>query len=74
MSLISCLIRLASQVSLLRESSHTMVLYARGSCTAGNRPPVLTVWLFYVFAMSYDLLTLGISTYFLLSFGSNAGK
>ena len=44
------------------------------SCTAVNKPPVLTVWLFYVLAMTYDLLTLGISTIYLVNFGSNAGK
>ena len=44
------------------------------SCTAGNKPPVLTTWLFYVFSMSYDIITLGISTMYLLGFASNAGK
>ncbi|KAI0702035.1 hypothetical protein C8T65DRAFT_265617 [Cerioporus squamosus] len=45
-----------------------------GNCTAGNRPPVLTVWLFYVFAMVYDVIALGISTVFLIGFGPNNGK
>ena len=44
------------------------------SCTAGNKPPILTVWLYYVSAMFYDLLTLGISTYYLIGFGPNFGK
>ncbi|RPD78886.1 hypothetical protein L226DRAFT_455473 [Lentinus tigrinus ALCF2SS1-7] len=44
------------------------------SCTAGNKPPVLTVWLFYVFAMVYDVIALGISTVYLIGFGPNNGK
>ncbi|RPD65712.1 hypothetical protein L227DRAFT_607179 [Lentinus tigrinus ALCF2SS1-6] len=46
----------------------------RGNCTAGNKPPVLTVWLFYVFAMVYDVIALGISTVYLIGFGPNNGK
>ncbi|TBU61098.1 hypothetical protein BD310DRAFT_813760 [Dichomitus squalens] len=46
----------------------------RHNCTAGNKPPKLTVWLFYVFAMIYDLLVLGISTFYLIGFGPNFGK
>ncbi|TFK87494.1 hypothetical protein K466DRAFT_107208 [Polyporus arcularius HHB13444] len=45
-----------------------------GNCTAGNRPPILTVWLFYVFAMVYDVIALGIATVFLIGFGPNNGK
>ncbi|KAI9065590.1 hypothetical protein FKP32DRAFT_1602249 [Trametes sanguinea] len=44
------------------------------SCTAGNRPPVLTVWLYYLLSMAYDILTLGISTVYLISFNPKSGK
>ena len=50
------------------------LILLRSSCTAGNKPPILTVWLYYVSAMFYDLLTLGISTYYLIGFGPNFGK
>ncbi|OSD08740.1 hypothetical protein PYCCODRAFT_1473299 [Trametes coccinea BRFM310] len=44
------------------------------NCTAGNRPPVLTVWLYYLLSMAYDILTLGISTVYLISFNPKSGK
>ncbi|KAH9849598.1 hypothetical protein C2E23DRAFT_888087 [Lenzites betulinus] len=44
------------------------------NCTAGNKPPVLTVWLYYLLSMSYDILTLGISSMYLISFSPNSGK
>ncbi|KAI0336754.1 hypothetical protein GY45DRAFT_1377252 [Cubamyces sp. BRFM 1775] len=44
------------------------------NCTAGNTPPVLTVWLYYLLSMAYDVLTLGISTVYLVSFNPNSGK
>ncbi|KAL7284055.1 LOW QUALITY PROTEIN: hypothetical protein ACG7TL_001332 [Trametes sanguinea] len=40
----------------------------------GNRPPVLTVWLYYLLSMAYDILTLGISTVYLISFNPKSGK
>ncbi|KAH9929919.1 uncharacterized protein BXZ73DRAFT_16075, partial [Epithele typhae] len=43
-------------------------------CTAGNAPPVLTAWLYYMFAMTYDVVTLVISTAYLINLGSNSGK
>ncbi|PIL27677.1 hypothetical protein GSI_10829 [Ganoderma sinense ZZ0214-1] len=45
-----------------------------GNCTAGDTPPHLTVWLFYVLAIVYDLLTLCISTLYLLDISPNSGK
>ncbi|KAI0646516.1 hypothetical protein C8Q79DRAFT_1010129 [Trametes meyenii] len=44
------------------------------NCTAGNRPPVLTVWLYYLLSMTYDILTLGISSAYLISFNPKSGK
>ncbi|KAJ8469191.1 hypothetical protein ONZ51_g9150 [Trametes cubensis] len=44
------------------------------NCTAGNTPPVLTVWLYYLLSMAFDILTLGISTIYLVSFSPNSGK
>ncbi|CDO75741.1 hypothetical protein BN946_scf184921.g17 [Trametes cinnabarina] len=46
----------------------------RNNCTAGNTPPVLTVWLYYLLSMAYDILTLGISTAYLISFNPKSGK
>ncbi|KAI0790437.1 hypothetical protein C8Q75DRAFT_806361 [Abortiporus biennis] len=37
-----------------------------GNCTAANESGRLFVWLYYVLAMAYDIITLGISTYFLM--------
>ncbi|OJT03478.1 hypothetical protein TRAPUB_5897 [Trametes pubescens] len=44
------------------------------NCTAGNKPPVLTVWLYYLLSIVYDILTLGISSMYLISFSPNSGK
>jgi len=38
-----------------------------GNCTAGNNASHLSVWLFYVLSMLYDLVTLSISTVFLFN-------
>ncbi|KAI0777237.1 hypothetical protein BD413DRAFT_609635 [Trametes elegans] len=46
----------------------------RNNCTAGNKPPVLTVWLYYLLAMAFDILTLSISSVYLISFNPNSGK
>ncbi|KAL1943804.1 hypothetical protein VTO73DRAFT_3622 [Trametes versicolor] len=46
----------------------------RNNCTAGNKPPVLTVWLYYLLSIVYDILTLGISSMYLISFSPNSGK
>ena len=35
---------------------------------------MLTVWLFYVFAMIYDVFTLTVSSIYLIGFGPNNGK
>ncbi|KAH8101925.1 hypothetical protein BXZ70DRAFT_932488 [Cristinia sonorae] len=42
------------------------------NCTPGNTR--LSVWLFYVLAMSYDLYTLAISSYFLVQFTSSISR
>ncbi|KAI0746986.1 hypothetical protein C8Q80DRAFT_1178697 [Daedaleopsis nitida] len=44
------------------------------NCTPGNKPPMLTSWLFYVFVIVYDLITLSISTAYLLRLNSNHGN
>ncbi|KAM5533571.1 hypothetical protein V8D89_012787 [Ganoderma adspersum] len=59
---------------VLNLSNRVPLKGSRGNCTAGNTPPRLTVWLFYVFAMVYDLLTLCISTCYLMEVSPNAGK
>ncbi|KAJ2965961.1 hypothetical protein NUW54_g13945 [Trametes sanguinea] len=54
--------------------NRTPVQGRHNNCTAGNRPPVLTVWLYYLLSMAYDILTLGISTVYLISFNPKSGK
>ncbi|KAI0360482.1 hypothetical protein OH77DRAFT_1516966 [Trametes cingulata] len=44
------------------------------NCTAGNKPPVLTVWLYYLLSIVFDIFTLGISSMYLISFSPNSGK
>lgn len=35
---------------------------------------MLTVWLYYLLSIVYDILTLGISSMYLISFSPNSGK
>ncbi|EMD34791.1 hypothetical protein CERSUDRAFT_86212 [Gelatoporia subvermispora B] len=44
------------------------------NCTAGNNVAHLSTWLFYVVAMGYDVITLCISTWFLLGFRTSSGR
>ncbi|KAI0371253.1 hypothetical protein BV20DRAFT_194023 [Pilatotrama ljubarskyi] len=44
------------------------------NCTAGNKPPVLTVWLYYLLSIVFDIFTLGVSSMYLISFSPNSGK
>ncbi|KAL6306086.1 hypothetical protein BKA93DRAFT_195112 [Sparassis latifolia] len=44
------------------------------NCTGGDNSAHLSVWLFYVVAMFYDVVTIGISTYFLVSFSPSSGR
>ncbi|KAI0073637.1 hypothetical protein K474DRAFT_172789 [Panus rudis PR-1116 ss-1] len=44
------------------------------NCTPGNTTNHLSVWLYYVLAMAYDLITLGISTFYLIGWSSNPNK
>ncbi|PBK90945.1 hypothetical protein ARMGADRAFT_933342, partial [Armillaria gallica] len=39
------------------------------SCTSGNDPTKLVNWTFYIWAMAYDIVTLGLSTYYLIKAG-----
>jgi len=41
------------------------------NCTPGNSISHLSVWLYYVLAMSYDLATLGISSWYLIGWQSS---
>ncbi|KZV94838.1 hypothetical protein EXIGLDRAFT_834676 [Exidia glandulosa HHB12029] len=38
----------------------------KGNCTSGNAPGHLIAWSHYVFSMTYDLITLVVSSYYLL--------
>ncbi|KAI8986713.1 hypothetical protein BD414DRAFT_415837 [Trametes punicea] len=58
----------------VRESSRADHLATRPSCTAGNKPPILTVWLYYLLSMVFDILTLSISTVYLIGFNPKSGK
>ncbi|PBK99345.1 hypothetical protein ARMGADRAFT_499180 [Armillaria gallica] len=42
-----------------------------GNCTSGNDPSKLVNWTFYIWAMLYDMTTLGLSTYFLIKAGGS---
>ncbi|KAG7441845.1 uncharacterized protein BT62DRAFT_466126 [Guyanagaster necrorhizus] len=46
-----------------------VVLQANGNCTSGNEPTKLVNWTFYIWAMLYDVVTLGLSTYYLIRVG-----
>ncbi|OBZ78070.1 hypothetical protein A0H81_02525 [Grifola frondosa] len=47
---------------------------AHHNCTAGNVPSHLSVWLYYLVTMVYDVVTLGISSFYLLRFKPPAGS
>ncbi|CAL1708952.1 unnamed protein product [Somion occarium] len=44
------------------------------NCTPANSTRHLSVWLYYVLAMSYDVITLAISTYYLIGWSANLRK
>ncbi|KAH9939846.1 hypothetical protein B0H21DRAFT_825026 [Amylocystis lapponica] len=46
----------------------------RNNCTPGDNLGHISVWLYYVLAMFYDVVTLGISTYYLLSTEPVSGR
>ncbi|KIY65879.1 hypothetical protein CYLTODRAFT_399754 [Cylindrobasidium torrendii FP15055 ss-10] len=46
------------------------LLHEDGACTSGNDPTKLVNWMFYVWAIIYDILTLSLSTYYLIRGGS----
>lgn len=52
----------------------TPVQNASHNCTPGNSLGHLSVWLYYVLAMVYDVITLCISTYFLVSWQTAFGQ
>ncbi|KAG7439507.1 uncharacterized protein BT62DRAFT_1081562 [Guyanagaster necrorhizus] len=46
-----------------------LMLQTNGNCTSGNEPTKLVNWTFYIWAMMYDIVTLGLSTYYLIKAG-----
>lgn len=46
----------------------------RGNCISGNKPGYLTNWSFYVVAMVFDIVTLGMSTILLLKSASDVKR
>ncbi|KAI1798031.1 hypothetical protein LXA43DRAFT_1088180 [Ganoderma leucocontextum] len=64
----------SSAEGVLNLSNRVPLQGPRGNCVAGNAPPRLTAWLFYVFAMVYDIITLCISSIYLIDVSPNTGK
>ncbi|KAG7443669.1 uncharacterized protein BT62DRAFT_1033969 [Guyanagaster necrorhizus] len=48
-----------------------VMIQTDGNCTSGNDPSKLVNWMFYIWAMLYDMTTLGLSTYFLVKAGGS---
>ncbi|PBK71999.1 hypothetical protein ARMSODRAFT_797474 [Armillaria solidipes] len=48
-----------------------IMIQSNGNCTSGNDPSKLVNWTFYIWAMLYDMATLGISTYYLFRASAN---
>ncbi|KAK0444602.1 uncharacterized protein EV420DRAFT_1721892 [Desarmillaria tabescens] len=46
-----------------------VMIQRNGNCTSGNDPTKLVNWTFYIWAMAYDIVTLGLSTYYLIKAG-----